>query len=124
MTTLGNNQVLFFFFFPQVLFLFPVYRLGNWGLGRLADLPKVTHVEVEEPCLNQALISKLNFSDFKSSVFSKVLQMYSHFMRAGLEFITKQNLDEDSGIILKKEKIRSLNYINLKLKIWKQNTMI
>ena len=91
-------------------------------MGRLADLPKVTHVEVEEPCLNQALISKLNFSDFKSSVFSKVfpfmgMQMYSHFMRAGLEFITKQNLDEDSGIILKKEKIRSLNYINLKLKI-------
>ena len=72
---------------------------------------------MEEPCLNQALISKLNFSDFKSSVFSKVLQMYSHFMRAGLEFITKQNLDEDPGIILKKEKVRALNYINLKLKI-------
>ena len=67
--------------------------------------------------MNQALISKLNFSDFKSSVFSKVLQMYSHFMRAGLEFITKQNLDEDPGIILKKEKVRALNYINLKLKI-------
>ena len=34
------------------------------------------------------------------------MQMYSHFMRAGLEFVTKQNLDEDSDIILKKEKIK------------------
>ena len=30
---------------------------------------------------------------------------------------SKQNLDEDPGIILKKEKVRALNYINLKLKI-------
>lgn len=45
------------------------------------------------------------------------MQMYSHFMRAGLEFVTKQNLDEDSDIILKKEKVRALHYINLKLKI-------
>lgn len=44
------------------------------------------------------------------------MQMYSHFMRAGLEFVTKQNLDEDSDIILKKE-VRALHYINLKLKI-------
>ena len=71
-------------------------------MGRSADLPKVTHLEVEEPCLNQASVSKVNFSDFKSSVFSKVLQVYSPFMRAGLEFITKQNLDEDSAIILKR----------------------
>lgn len=61
--------------------------------GRSGDLPKVTHLEVEKPYLNLALISKLSFSDFKSSIFSIVLQMYSQFMRAALKLITKQNLD-------------------------------
>lgn len=66
-----------------------------------------------EPSIN----FKLNFFlIFKSSVFSKVfpfmgMQMYSHFMRAGLEFVTKQNLMKILDIILKKEKVRALNYI-------------
>lgn len=70
-----------------------------------------------EPSINFKAQLFLILNELFSKVFPFMgMPMYSHFMRAGLEFVTKQNLDEDSDIILKKkEKVRALVYLKLKI---------
>lgn len=76
-----------------ITIVIPILQIGKLSVGKIRWAAQGHTSRSGEAIFEPSINFKTQFSDFKSSIFSIVLQMYSQFMRAALKLITKQNLD-------------------------------